>query len=248
MFPKMPTQYRGSIGMETSMTTVNPQGVADKQVLYLTTIGRRTGLPRQVEIWFVVYRERFYLFAEMGEAAGWVKNIRHNHNVTVRVGEWQLAATARLLDHQADRWTSTNRYVIHGTGKWVDDHLSREPIVVFVAEIVIGPTDHPDGLLSKLVRYGLDQCTGFSCREAGCAELNHLLIRFIFLDHHLALGLVGDGDVRDLLALDMSIDGVIAPLMYFMLAIGVDVIPEQLMRREMLVFGKRHSSEGQDTD
>jgi hypothetical protein len=72
-----------------------------------------------------------------------------------------------------------------------------------------------------LVRYGLDQCIGFSCREAGYAELNHLLIRFIFLDQHLALGLVRDG------ALDMSIDGVIAPLMYFMLAIGVDIIPEQ---------------------
>jgi deazaflavin-dependent oxidoreductase (nitroreductase family) len=103
MFPKMPTQYRGSIGMETSMTSVNRESVADKQVLYLTTIGRRTGLPRQVEIWFVVYGERFYLFAEMGEAAGWVKNIRHNHNVTVRVGERQFAGTARLLDHQADR-------------------------------------------------------------------------------------------------------------------------------------------------
>ena len=64
------------------------------------------------------------------------------------------------------RWTSTNRYVIHGAGKWVDDHLSREPIVVFVAEIVISPADHPDGLLSKLVRYGLDQCTGFSYCEA----------------------------------------------------------------------------------
>src|SRR5215467_3885788 len=146
------------------------------------------------------------------------------------------------------RWNSSNRDVIHGTGKLVDDHLSREPIVVFVGEIVISPADHPDGLLSKLVRYGLDQCTDFSCREAGYAELNHLLIRFIFLDQHLALGLVCDGDVRDLLALDMSIDGVIAPLMYFMLAIGVDITPKQLMRREMLVLGKRHSSEGQDTD
>ena len=43
------------------------QDIADEQVLYLTTIGRRTGLPRDVEIWFVVYRDRFYLFAETGE-------------------------------------------------------------------------------------------------------------------------------------------------------------------------------------
>ena len=40
----------------------------------------------------------------------------------------------------------------------------------------------------------------------------------------------------------------IAPLMYFMLAIVVNLIAEQLMRRVMLVRGKRLSSEGQDTD
>ena len=79
------------------------KSVADKQVLYLTTLGRRTGLPREIEIWFVVWCERLYLFAETGEAAGWVKNIRHNPKVTVRIGEWQIGATARVLDRHADR-------------------------------------------------------------------------------------------------------------------------------------------------
>src|SRR5215469_8240548 len=51
------------------------------QVLYLTTVGRRTGLPREIEIWFVVWRERLYLFAETREAAGWVKNIRRTPKV-----------------------------------------------------------------------------------------------------------------------------------------------------------------------
>lgn len=44
-------------------------------------------MPREIEIWFVVCHERFYLFAEPGEAAGWVKNIRPNPKVTVRIGE-----------------------------------------------------------------------------------------------------------------------------------------------------------------
>jgi len=79
------------------------QNIADKQVLHLTTVGRATGLPREIEIWFVVRCERFYLFAEKGEAAGWVKNIRRNPNVTVRIGEWQIEATARVLDRQIDR-------------------------------------------------------------------------------------------------------------------------------------------------
>jgi deazaflavin-dependent oxidoreductase (nitroreductase family) len=79
------------------------QGVAEEQFLHLTTIGRTTGLPREIETWFVVCRERFYLFAETGETAGWVKNTRRNPKVTVRIGERQMDSTARVLDHQADR-------------------------------------------------------------------------------------------------------------------------------------------------
>ena len=85
------------------MTWPSLQSVADKQVLHLTTIGRTTGLPREIEIWFVVCWERFYLFAETGEAAGWVKNIRCNPKVTVRIREWQIDATARVLDRHTDR-------------------------------------------------------------------------------------------------------------------------------------------------
>jgi deazaflavin-dependent oxidoreductase (nitroreductase family) len=85
------------------VTVVPFQSVEDQQVLYLTTIGRRTGLPRQIEIWFVVWRERFYLFAETGEAAGWIKNIRRNPNVAIRVGGRRIDATARVLDRKTDR-------------------------------------------------------------------------------------------------------------------------------------------------
>jgi deazaflavin-dependent oxidoreductase (nitroreductase family) len=89
--------------MEGSTARESLQSVADEQVLYLTTIGRTTGLPREIEIWFVVCRERLYLFAETAEAAGWVKNISRNPKVTVRIGERQIDATARVLDRTADR-------------------------------------------------------------------------------------------------------------------------------------------------
>ena len=85
------------------MAAVTAQSVEDEQVLFLTTIGRRTGLRREIEIWFVVCRERFYLFAEMGEAAGCVKNIQHHPNVTIRIREHQIDATARVLDRKVDR-------------------------------------------------------------------------------------------------------------------------------------------------
>ncbi|HZT88373.1 MAG TPA: nitroreductase family deazaflavin-dependent oxidoreductase [Stellaceae bacterium] len=89
--------------MKTSMNHANLRNIADKQVLYLTTNGRRTGLPREIEIWFVVDRDRLYLFAETGEAAAWVKNIRQNPEVSVRIGDRRIAAAARVLDREADR-------------------------------------------------------------------------------------------------------------------------------------------------
>jgi deazaflavin-dependent oxidoreductase (nitroreductase family) len=85
------------------MTPETLQSIADKQFLYLTTIGRATGLPREIEIWFVVCHKCLYLFAETGEAAGWVRNIRRNPKVTVRIAEWQIDAAARVLNRHADR-------------------------------------------------------------------------------------------------------------------------------------------------
>jgi len=85
------------------MTWTRIQDVANERILHLTTIGRRTGLSREIEIWFVVRHDRFYLFAETGEAAAWVKNIRCNHDVVVRIEGRQLSATARVLDRDTDR-------------------------------------------------------------------------------------------------------------------------------------------------
>jgi deazaflavin-dependent oxidoreductase (nitroreductase family) len=74
-----------------------PEG-AGAQYLYLTTTGRRTGLPREIEIWFTEREGRFYVIAEHGERANWVRNIRANRHVRMRLGDLQVSATARLLD------------------------------------------------------------------------------------------------------------------------------------------------------
>jgi deazaflavin-dependent oxidoreductase (nitroreductase family) len=75
----------------------------NEQVLYLTTVGRKTGRPREIEVWFVTFSGRFYLFAETGETANWVRNIRHDAKVKVRIGGRQIEAVARLLDPLTDR-------------------------------------------------------------------------------------------------------------------------------------------------
>ncbi len=54
--------------------------------LYLTTVGRKSGLPHQIEIWFVQHAERYYVVAERREGADWVKNIQHTLRVQFSVG------------------------------------------------------------------------------------------------------------------------------------------------------------------
>jgi deazaflavin-dependent oxidoreductase (nitroreductase family) len=66
--------------------------------LYLTTTGRRTGLPREIEIWFTERDGHYYLIAEHREQAQWVRNIQAQPQVHVRLGDRQFEATARIVD------------------------------------------------------------------------------------------------------------------------------------------------------
>ena len=60
--------------------------MGESEFLYLTTTGRRTGLPREIEIWFVVLDGRYYLISELRERADWVRNSVVEPRVRVRLG------------------------------------------------------------------------------------------------------------------------------------------------------------------
>jgi deazaflavin-dependent oxidoreductase (nitroreductase family) len=81
------------------------------QYLYLTTTGRITGQPREIEIWFVSSEGKLYILAEHFHKAQWVKNIERNPRVRVRVGEREFEATARALDRERDavRWEAAQQ-------------------------------------------------------------------------------------------------------------------------------------------
>ena len=68
----------------------------DGPYLYLTTIGRRTGTPREIEIWFTRLDDRYYVIAEHGEQAHWVQNLMRNPRVRVRVGAEEFSAEASI--------------------------------------------------------------------------------------------------------------------------------------------------------
>jgi deazaflavin-dependent oxidoreductase (nitroreductase family) len=79
-----------------------PAGSRSTKYLYLTTTGRRTGQPREIEIWFTERGGRYYLVAERRERAQWVQNLREKPGVSVRVGRRSFAAQARVVDAKAE--------------------------------------------------------------------------------------------------------------------------------------------------
>ena len=85
---------------------MNPdlQQLADEDLCYLTTTGRLTGQPREIEIWFTEHAGRFYLIAEHGERANWVRNLQSTPQVKVRVGDRAFDAIARVVhdDREAE--------------------------------------------------------------------------------------------------------------------------------------------------
>ena len=71
------------------------------QYLYLTTRGRKTGLPREIEIWFTTSNGRYYVIAEHA-TSHWVENLRANPHTEVRLGSRTIVARARVLSVEAE--------------------------------------------------------------------------------------------------------------------------------------------------
>jgi deazaflavin-dependent oxidoreductase (nitroreductase family) len=71
---------------------------ADLSFCYVTTVGRRTGRAHTIEIWFAAAGRTLYLLAGGRHGADWVRNIKANHHVGVRLADRRYTATARVLD------------------------------------------------------------------------------------------------------------------------------------------------------
>jgi len=60
--------------------------MATEKYLYLTTTGHRSGRAHEIEIWYVAHAGCYYIVAEKGEAAHWVRNLRARSAVHFRLG------------------------------------------------------------------------------------------------------------------------------------------------------------------
>jgi len=75
---------------------------ADEQYCYLTTIGRVTGRPHRIEIWFAIDGDALYMLSGGGDCSDWVRNLSRDPEVTVEVGGDRFAGRARVVTDAAE--------------------------------------------------------------------------------------------------------------------------------------------------
>ena len=83
--------------------------LAKQDYCYLTTTGRVTGRLHEIEIWFGLQKSTLYLLSG-SEESDWVKNLRKNPAVKVRIAKHTFAGTARLVRDQEE--DTSARYLV----------------------------------------------------------------------------------------------------------------------------------------
>jgi deazaflavin-dependent oxidoreductase (nitroreductase family) len=69
---------------------------------YVSTTGRRSGKPHEIEIWFARDGDTVYLLAGGGRSSDWVRNLEADHRAAVRFGATSQNAVGRILDRFDD--------------------------------------------------------------------------------------------------------------------------------------------------
>ena len=80
----------------------DPTALADEQYCYLTTTGRVSGLPREIEIWFGVSDGILYMLSGNRDRSDWVRNLMRQPKVSIRIAGQTLEAEARVVEDGTD--------------------------------------------------------------------------------------------------------------------------------------------------
>ncbi len=76
-----------------------------ESLLALTVVGRKTGTPRTVNIWFVATQNKIYVSSGRGSNAQWVKNLKQTPTVTCQIGSTRFQGSAVWLEEGQVRET-----------------------------------------------------------------------------------------------------------------------------------------------
>ena len=108
--------------------------LAAEDYCYLTTTGRVTGKPHDIEIWFGAQTGSIYLMAG-DHKSDWVKNLFKDPNVTVRIAKYHFTGIARPVTDQQDEMTARHMLADKYNERETDSSLSewaRSALVVVI--------------------------------------------------------------------------------------------------------------------
>jgi len=71
----------------------------EEEYCYLTTTGRVSGNLHEIEIWFSVQNRILYMLSGGGDRSDWVKNLRQNPDVTIRIADQSFEGSARVVEN-----------------------------------------------------------------------------------------------------------------------------------------------------
>ena len=76
--------------------------MASPAFCYLTTRGRRTGDPHEIEIWFAAKGSTVYMLSGGRERSDWVKNILAEPGVRVRIETQEFGGRGRIVEEPSE--------------------------------------------------------------------------------------------------------------------------------------------------
>jgi deazaflavin-dependent oxidoreductase (nitroreductase family) len=77
--------------------TLNLARLSSEDFCYLTTFGRVSGRPHEIEIWFALSDDTVYMLSGGRDRADWVKNLRRKPEVEVRIAGRRFEGEARIV-------------------------------------------------------------------------------------------------------------------------------------------------------
>jgi deazaflavin-dependent oxidoreductase (nitroreductase family) len=74
-----------------------PDELATRSVCYLTTTGRVSGNPHEIEIWFAARNGKVYILSGGRDRSDWVKNIAKTPGVRIRFDDQTFTGIGRIV-------------------------------------------------------------------------------------------------------------------------------------------------------
>lgn len=112
--------------------------LAREQYCYVTTRGRKTGNPHEIEIWFGILGGRLYLLSGSGDKSDWVKNLLKDPRVTVQIKEHLFTGLAHPVHDAEEDWNARHLLAAKYQGWRVGRALSTWARTALVVGIELG--------------------------------------------------------------------------------------------------------------